>query len=66
MLEKRIGTIPPDYNYTHLIAERDEARGPEEEIEENEDPVTSVTPFSAYTFRRVSPRVAPPAPPQRQ
>ena len=65
MLEKRIGTIPHDYNYKHLIAERDEARGPEEEIEENEDPVMSITPFSAYTFRRVTPRVAPSPPPQR-
>ena len=59
MLEKRIGTIPPYYNYTHFIAERDEMRGPEEEVEENEDPVMSVTPFSAYMFRRVSPRIAP-------
>ena len=58
-LEKRINTIPYNYSYQDLIKERDEARGPEEEVEPDEDPVLSVTPFSVYTNRTISSRTEP-------
>jgi hypothetical protein len=59
ILEKRIHGIPVDYNYTHFITERDELRGPEDEVDPDEDPAKSVTPFSTYTFRAVGPRAPP-------
>lgn len=59
-LEKRTGLQSPSYSYKDLIAESDEVCGPEEEVEPDDDPVQSVTPFSVYTNRTISPRVAPP------
>jgi hypothetical protein len=53
-LEKRINTIPYNYSYQDLITERDEAKGPEEEVEPDEDPIRSVTPFSVYTNKTIS------------
>ena len=53
-LEKRINTVPYNYSCQDLITERDEAKGPEEEVEPDEDPIRSVTPFSVYTNRTIS------------
>ena len=59
MLEKRLNGISPDYSYNDFIGERDEMRGPEEEVDPTEDPIKSVTPFSVHTFREISPRIPP-------
>lgn len=37
-LEKRISLLPPSYIYKNHITERDEALGPEEEVEPDDDP----------------------------